>query len=78
MPIPNRKGRVIPAKAILRAFFPVLRRDLGSNSRPTRKRKKRRPRLAKVSNTVRLLAGKIVFKYFVLRPRAEGPSSMPP
>lgn len=58
VPIPKAKGRLIPAMAIPRAFFPVRRRDFGSNSRPTRNRKKRRPKLANVSKTVRLLDGK--------------------
>jgi hypothetical protein len=62
VPIPNAKGRLTPAMAMLKAFFPVWRRDFRSNSRPTRNKKKRRPRLAKVSNTVRLLDGKIAFR----------------
>ncbi|KAF3953606.1 hypothetical protein CMV_020967 [Castanea mollissima] len=62
VPIPNAKGKLIPAMATLKAFFPVRRSDLGSNSRPTRNKKKSRPRLAKVSNTVRLLDGKIAFR----------------
>lgn len=50
-PIPRAKGRLIPARAMLKAFFPVRRRDLGSSSRPTRNMKKRRPMLARVSRT---------------------------
>lgn len=58
-PIPSAKGRLIPATAIPRALFPVLRRDLGSNSRPAKNRKNIRPRFARVSNTGRLLGGNI-------------------
>ena len=54
IPTPKAKGRLIPATAMLRVFFPVRRRELRSNSKPTRNRKKRRPRFARVSNTVRL------------------------
>ena len=78
VPMPKMKGRVIPAKAMERAFFPVRLRDLGSSSRPTRKRKKRSPRFASVSNTVRLFAGKTVLRNFELFPRADGPSNIPP
>ena len=78
VPMPRANGRVIPARAMLRAAFPVLRRDAGSISRPTRKRKKRRPRLATVSNTVRLRSGKMVWRYFSFRPKTDGPKISPP
>jgi hypothetical protein len=58
--------------------LPVRRRDFGSSSRPTRNKKKRRPRFARVSKTVRLLLGKIACKYAVFRPKADGPSKTPP
>lgn len=78
VPMPNANGRVIPASAILNAFLPVCRRALGSSSRPTKNRKNRRPRFAIVSRTVRLCGGKSVWRYFWLRPKAEGPSRIPP
>lgn len=76
--MPKTKGSVIPATAIPRATFPVRRRDLGSSSSPTKKRKKIRPRLASVSRTGRLLAGKTACRKALLRPRTDGPSSIPP
>ena len=78
VPMPRMKGKVIPARAMERAFFPVRLRDLGSSSRPTRKRKKMRPKFASVSRTVRLFAGKTVLRNFELLPRADGPSNIPP
>ena len=78
VPMPKINGRVIPASAMERAFFPVRLRDLGSSSRPTRKRKKMSPKLASVSRTVRLFAGKTVLRNFELFPRADGPSNIPP
>jgi len=78
VPMPNTKGRVIPARAIERALFPVRLRDLGSSSRPTRKRKKMSPKFASVSKTVRLFGGKTVLINLVLFPSADGPSNIPP
>jgi hypothetical protein len=78
VPIPIAKGRLIPAMAIARAFFPVRPRDLGSNSSPARNKKKMRPMFARVSNTVRLLVGNTACKYPLLRPKADGPSKIPP
>lgn len=78
VPIPKANGRVIPARAMLSAVLPVLLREAGSISRPTRNRKKRRPRLAIVSRTVRLRAGKMVSRYLWLRPNADGPNRIPP
>lgn len=75
---PIAKGRSMPAAAMEIAFLPVRRRDLRSISRPIRKRKRMRPRFARVSSTVRLLAGKIDFLYAVILPTADGPRSIPP
>jgi len=77
-PMPRANGRVIPAKAIPKAFFPVRRRALVSISRPARKRKKRRPRLARVSRTVKLFFGNTASRKALERPRREGPSIIPP
>ncbi|KAL0903255.1 hypothetical protein M5K25_027617 [Dendrobium thyrsiflorum] len=60
VPMPRANGREIPATAMARAVRPVRRKARRSNSRPTRKRKKRRPKLASVSRTVRLLVGNTV------------------
>lgn len=75
---PIAKGRSIPPAAMEIAFLPVRRRDFRSISRPTRKRKRRRPRFARVSSTVRLFAGNNEFLYAVTLPRADGPRSIPP
>ncbi|KAI3423367.1 uncharacterized protein J3R85_011103 [Psidium guajava] len=39
VPIPRMKGRLIPAKAITRAFLPVLLMERMSSSRPTKNKK---------------------------------------
>ncbi|PKU79131.1 hypothetical protein MA16_Dca000475 [Dendrobium catenatum] len=57
VPMPRRKGREMPATMMERARFPMRRRELRPISRPTRKRKKRRPMLASVSSTVKLCLG---------------------
>lgn len=75
---PIAKGRRVPAAAMEIAFRLVRRRDFRSISRPTRKRKRRRPRFARVSSTVRLFAGNSEFLYAVILPRADGPRSIPP
>lgn len=46
IPIPRMKGSEIPAAAIPKALFPLLRIEPRSSSRPTKNRKKRRPMLA--------------------------------
>jgi hypothetical protein len=78
VPMPRTNGTVIPQRAIAKAFLPVLWIDRMSSSRPTRNKKNKRPMLASVSRTVKLLFGKIVFRNFSLRPIAEGPKSIPP
>nr|GLL49238.1 hypothetical protein EUGRSUZ_B02181 [Ipomoea trifida] len=78
VPIPNTNGRLIPARAIARAFFPVLFKEFRSSSNPTKNRKNSRPRFANVSKTVRLFAGNTAFRKVLLRPNADGPSKIPP
>lgn len=77
-PMPRANGSEIPARAIPKAFLPVLRRDLVSISKPARKRKKRRPRLARVSRTVKLFFGNTASRKALERPRRDGPSIIPP
>lgn len=72
------KGREMPATAIARARLPVRRTAWISSSRPTKKRKKRRPMFATVSSTVKLDFGKTVLRNFELLPSADGPSKIPP
>jgi len=45
---------------------------------PTMKRKRTRPKLEMTFRFGNDLVGKMVPRYLVLRPRAEGPSRMPP
>ncbi|KAL7116906.1 hypothetical protein ACP275_03G035700 [Erythranthe tilingii] len=61
VPTPNANRRVIPDGAMLNAFYPVCRRDLGFSSRPGKNIKNRRPKLATVYKTVRLCGGKIAW-----------------
>lgn len=68
----------MPATAIARARLPVRRTAWISSSRPTKKRKKRRPMFATVSSTVKLDFGKTVLRNFELLPSADGPSKIPP
>ncbi|GAV62701.1 LOW QUALITY PROTEIN: hypothetical protein CFOL_v3_06224, partial [Cephalotus follicularis] len=76
-PMPQIKGREIPAKAMPNACLLLRRMELKSSSRPTRKRKKRRPILATDSSIGVLHCGNIACKFWFL-PRADGPSRIPP
>lgn len=78
IPAPKRNGREIPASAIVKARLPLRRMELKSSSRPTRKRKKRRPILATDSSIGVLHEGKTRWTNCLLRPSAEGPSKIPP
>ena len=59
-PTPSTNGREIPAAAAYSAIFPVFLSARRSSSSPTRKRKRMRPKLAKVVSTVREAGGKTV------------------
>ncbi|KAF1897661.1 hypothetical protein Lal_00032418 [Lupinus albus] len=58
-PMPHMNGREIPATAMLNALLPLRRIEFKSSSRPTRKRKKRRPMLATDSRIGVLHDGKM-------------------
>ena len=59
-PTPSTNGIEIPAAAVYMATVPVFFSPRRNSSRPTRKRKRMRPKLAKVVNTVREAGGKMV------------------
>lgn len=73
----REQGHDAPAAmATLRG--PTRRTERKSSSRPTRKRKSSRPRPETVSSAAALHAGKRVRRKAPHRPRADGPSKMPP
>lgn len=78
IPIPKIKGNEIPAAAIPKALLPLRRIELRSSSRPTRKRKNRRPMLTTDSRIGVLHDGKIHCLNSLFRPKADGPSTIPP
>lgn len=78
MPMPQMNGREIPASAMPTALLLPRRIELRLSSRPTRKRKKRRPILATDSSMGALHEGNIRCKYFLFLPKADGPSRIPP
>ena len=75
---PRPKGRAIPAAPTLNATLQLEMRIRKSTSRPTRKRKSTRPRLATRERVGIEALGKMASLKPGTRPRTDGPSRIPP
>jgi len=75
---PSPKGKAIPAAPTLKAGRQLLTRYRRSTSRPTRKRKSTKPRLATRVRFGMEATGKIASVKPGIRPMTEGPSRIPP
>ncbi|KAG5550138.1 hypothetical protein RHGRI_015180 [Rhododendron griersonianum] len=76
--MPEKNGTDIPAAAMAKARLPLRRIEVKSSSRPTRKRKNKRPMLDTDSSIGVLHEGKIRCEYSAFRPKADGPRRIPP
>ncbi|RDX95305.1 hypothetical protein CR513_22193, partial [Mucuna pruriens] len=76
--MPERKGRDIPATAMLKALLPLRRIESKSSSRPTKNKKKRRPMLATDSSNGVLHDGNAWCLKVLFLPRTDGPNTIPP
>jgi len=74
---PSPNGMAIPAKPTLAAILQLLARYLRSTSRPTRNRKRTRPRLATSVKFGMEAAGNIADVNPGILPNTDGPSKMP-
>jgi hypothetical protein len=74
---PNPKGSAMPAAPTLNAIRQLLTRNLKSTSRPTRNKKRTRPKLAAKFRAGIEAVGKIALLNPGIRPITEGPNKMP-
>lgn len=77
MALPRPKGKIMPAAETLAATRQLLMRKRRSVSRPTRKRKRIRPRFAMRLRLGIEASGKMASVKPGMRPKTEGPSSTP-